>query len=665
MNIKNKLIIGFGILSSLVVASSVIGIYGVNRVADSLRFVTTSAWDAADGAMEGTIGIQSELLSLQQRLLFETDYNTAKQEIDEAEEFAKGALDRMMDSGLMNASQVDQLHKQIDVFRESRVELLDSHNQLDQSNKNVDQSLTQIDNILGFSEETLEQRMDGGNLLKLSKTQIQNLWDMADAMMETRISLLGRGHILSQIMSLHLDANAAQAELDDLLGEAKELVDYLIVSDLANTRVEGQLFSDVLANEFQNYQNLFDTALVDFESYQQAKKRQEVETNKLLELIEAMEEDADSKVEAEAAVVEPTISGSINLLIGTIIFGLLLSFGGLVFAIKLFIDPIKNVSSQLMQISQGDGDLRVRIDNKSNDEVGELADGFNAFVEKTHIAIQKVRTAVDKLHTSCQNLDTVSQQTTTGIHHQQNETNMAATAMTEMSASVDEVSKFAASAASAAEKSNQQTSDGQATVSQTIESINQLANEVESAASVIHKLESESESIGTVLDVIRGIADQTNLLALNAAIEAARAGEQGRGFAVVADEVRTLAGRTQQSTEEIQSMIEKLQQGTGQAVKVMNNSLSKVEETVNNAQQAGIALTTIASAVSEINDMNTQIATASGEQATVTSGVSENVNNINQIASETSGAADQISAATQALVELSDELDGLVSQFKV
>jgi len=332
---------------------------------------------------------------------------------------------------------------------------------------------------------------------------------------------------------------------------------------------------------------------------------------------------------------------------------------------KLIVSPIQNVSSQLQQISHGEGDLTVRLDASGSDELAELAEGFNGFVEKTQAAIQQVQQATVLLHQSSENLARVSQQTVTGIHQQQSETNMAATAMTEMSATVTEVSRSAASASVSAQETNQQASEGYTIVSNTVNSINLLAGEVEKASGVIHRLESESESIGSVLDVIRGIAEQTNLLALNAAIEAARAGEQGRGFAVVADEVRTLAGRTQQSTSEIQEMIERLQAGTGEAVQVMSQSKEQVDKTVEQAQKAGDALSAITSSVSAINDMNTQIATASEEQASVTEGVTENVNNINNVASQTSDGAEQISQATTNLVNISNQLDELVSQFKV
>jgi methyl-accepting chemotaxis protein len=202
-------------------------------------------------------------------------------------------------------------------------------------------------------------------------------------------------------------------------------------------------------------------------------------------------------------------------------------------------------------------------------------------------------------------------------------------------------------------------------VRNSVNGIRSLAENVEEAAGVIHRLEQDSEQIGTILDVIRGIADQTNLLALNAAIEAARAGEQGRGFAVVADEVRTLAQRTQQSTQEIQAMIEQLQEGSRNAVQVMELGRQRTEESVDLSSRAGTSLDAITSAVSRITDMNLQIASAAQEQSTVAEEMARNINQISEVSDETSHGAQQTEDASQQLSQLASELQTLVQQFKV
>jgi len=249
------------------------------------------------------------------------------------------------------------------------------------------------------------------------------------------------------------------------------------------------------------------------------------------------------------------------------------------------------------------------------------------------------------------------------VSSQLGEINQVATAMHEMTATIHDVAANAASAAHGAGEADAEARHGQRVVSETIKVIGELAAEVENSANVIQQLEAESANIGAVLDVIRDIAEQTNLLALNAAIEAARAGEQGRGFAVVADEVRTLASRTQQSTGEIQAIIQSLQGRAAAATQVMKAGRSKAEASVDKAGAAGDSLAKITSAVASINDMNTQIASAAEEQSAVAEEINRNVNTISQVAEETSASAESTSRASEDMARLVQRLQSLVMQF--
>ncbi|WP_373416379.1 methyl-accepting chemotaxis protein [Pseudomonas sp. ABC1] len=279
--------------------------------------------------------------------------------------------------------------------------------------------------------------------------------------------------------------------------------------------------------------------------------------------------------------------------------------------------------------------------------------------------VQELAAAVEQLAAAATQTATVSAQTGSGIARQQLETDQVATAMHEMSATVQDVAGNAASAAHAASEADQQAISGRAVVAQTVSAIESLAEEVDRASQVIHELEQDSVNISSVVDVIRSIAEQTNLLALNAAIEAARAGEQGRGFAVVADEVRTLASRTQQSTSEIQSMIEKLQAGAANAVSVMDSSRSKAQVGKEQVSTAGHMLDQITASVTTINDMNAMIASAAEEQSAVAEEINRNVTNVSQIAEETSEASRQNVQTSKELSQLAGNLQRLVKMFRL
>ena len=340
-----------------------------------------------------------------------------------------------------------------------------------------------------------------------------------------------------------------------------------------------------------------------------------------------------------------------------------LAVAGLYWYMNRSFKPLQTAISAMQTIAAGD--LTVHINIKSNDETGQLLTALKAMLEKFRAMIQQINNATTQLATATEQMSAITHETNQGMQVQRSETDQVATATNEMRATVQEVSNHAARASAAAQHAQQEAQSGKKVVDQTVQVITTLANEVEETAAVIQKLEVESTNIGTVVNVIRSIAEQTNLLALNAAIEAARAGEQGRGFAVVADEVRTLANRTQESTQEIRKMIEKLQTGSKHAAQVMEQGRNRTRSTVEQATKAGASLETITQAVSTIVEMNMQIASAAQEQTAVAEEINRNIVNISEVSDQTAHATQQLSQSSAELSHLAIDLQSLVNQFKV
>ncbi len=326
--------------------------------------------------------------------------------------------------------------------------------------------------------------------------------------------------------------------------------------------------------------------------------------------------------------------------------------------------PILGMGQVIDRIERN-SDLTARLDDSYGDELSQIASSINRMLEKFQQILGDVNTATIHVAKSAREMSDSMQGANSRIEKQTRDTDLLATSANEMASSFVEVAQNMTQAAQMAHNSNQQSNEGKKEVEATIQSINTLAQEVENAASVIKKLDEDSDRIGNVLDVIKSIAEQTNLLALNAAIEAARAGEQGRGFAVVADEVRTLAQRVQESTREIEGMIESVQAGTHEAMKTMTRGRERAEQCVEQAIHAGDALELIAEAVEGINNLNSQIAIAAEQQNSVMESINANIQSIGSIAASNAESLSECVESSDHLVTQAGELHAKMSRFRV
>ncbi|MCU9950171.1 methyl-accepting chemotaxis protein [Pseudomonas sp. PDM13] len=392
-------------------------------------------------------------------------------------------------------------------------------------------------------------------------------------------------------------------------------------------------------------------------------RQQKVEYQALVGAAEVIVQAVDqaSALQKEAMLAQQKASSLLILMASAM--ALVIGLAATVLIALLIVRPLQRVIAVARQISAGDLSVEIEVDR--SDEVGQLLEAMRGMSANLRDMVGRLQGGVMQISSSAQALSSVTEQTRVGVNGQKLETDQVATAMSEMTATVHEVARNAEAAAASTQSADSKVSNGSEVVRQTLGRINQLAAAMEAATQSIEHLSHETQSIGSVLDVIKSVAEQTNLLALNAAIEAARAGDQGRGFAVVADEVRALAKRTQQSTAEIERLIATLRDGVRQSVERMQESGALVEMTVQDANHTELALSGIAEAVSVIHQMNQQIAAAAEQQSAVAEEINRSVTSIRDIADQSAMAMEETASSSTQLASLGRDLQAMAGHFRL
>ncbi len=494
------------------------------------------------------------------------------------------------------------------------------------------------------------------------------VYDTVDGAMEASIALQQEIIIMYTFLEgfIHLpDAKPLMAQQREKVAEAVAMVTAQGLIEAAQLEQLNTLLATYDREKVRligSYQSFGDGAELEFdeqfELYNQL-------TKQVLALLAEVDTQGNAAAMQALSGIDQEVTVATSTIVTVLVLALVLAAVGWWLGQILLVKPIRQAADSLEELSQGDGDLTAQLNIKTGDEIEELANAFNAFVAKLHDSIEKVAAVNRELSYSSGSLSEAITHTSQNAGQQFDEVQQVSSAINQMAATSQQVANYASDASNSINEALAKSNEGQAVVNTTVASMRELEDNINRSGQVVGQLHEDSKNIGSVLDVIKAIAEQTNLLALNAAIEAARAGEQGRGFAVVADEVRTLAQRTQASTTEIEEIISKLQIQAQTTVDEMSASQYKAQEVMGNASKAGEALVAINGAIEVTTNMNLQIASAAEEQTSVSEEVNRNAVNIQGLADDTNQQAQGTMEISQRLAALTAELGRVTGQFKL
>lgn len=660
---------GFILITLLLITIGINSLVRINSISNSSNHVNTLSIPALRATNELQVSFNKmQALALQvyysdnskQLQGLVNQYRSAAEDFDKSNERLKQVVSS--DAQLANAaSAVDKTHNSF----VGRVQNL----------INNKTSALQIESSLTTQLETLEIAAEDASTVVLDlsdsaelEDNSQRLYQAVSNIENALLSIVSNSTDLKNIKNaatvetLSNEVNYSLADIErniELLSETFKQTDEDLHQDFqsyfAVVKENGQ-GSKSLANVKQNHIRQLEEATTNLSLAEQDTNTASSQLDKLTSLSDTLV--VELRKEVESSVSKAELWTWLGMIIATVI-AIVIAF----LTVQRITKPLSEINKVLDNVAQGD--MTMRLDDSNKDEFGELAKSLNRVTDNLRNLIQGIISRSTQLAAASEETSAVTVESSQAIESQRAQVEQAATATTEMSSTSQSVTQSAEDALHEIKQADNEAERVKTISSNNKLTIEQLAREVAGASQVINKLHQDSASIGGILDVIRGIAEQTNLLALNAAIEAARAGEQGRGFAVVADEVRSLASKTQESTQEIQAMIESLQSGAEEAVSVMAKGQQQADSCVEQSEQAASALEQITQAVSQAHDASEQIATAAGEQHQVSQEISESLESIVAIAEQTAEGANQTSASASEVAKLAEELRLSVEEFKV
>ncbi|EOW9371950.1 methyl-accepting chemotaxis protein [Vibrio cholerae] len=671
MRVKTKILVTFSVVGILVTALGIWTIKTMYSSSSGLSYIVGPAWDTADGAMETTIQIEAQMLAVN-RLILGEDSQRVEQILNTAITEVDTSSSRMIEAGLLSAAQTQQFSQFNSQYQQSRNALITSYKNYIETKKSYDKA-TQVLVDFGEKLETLgdsavEELEREPNRNITWQSDVMERWQAADGGMESNIGLLWKLYYTQRLLDGQDDTTQIKA-IEQAIEFQKQANSEMFSTGRftisAGEEWKNASYEEVFSQLNSQHEQAMMAVIESYRNYRQIYQEYTVTSLALLDFIAELEELADSKVEQQAVLILDGQAWAISSFKVLIIIALLvlLLLGWIL--VNQILSPIQRLQERVTDISEGNGDLTLRVNITTQDEFGELGKSFDKFIEKIQNLIADITQSTNLAKTAAVDLSATFKVTAEAVNKQTFEVNTISNATTAMTAISSQVISGAREISQSVLNIDKNAQSTLSNVRQAAQSVNELVAEVTQGTETINSLKNHVTSIEPVLADINGIAEQTNLLALNAAIEAARAGEQGRGFAVVADEVRSLATRTQGSTNTIQQSITQLRSSADESVRVINNSMLKGTQTTEITSQAEESLHQVAVEISRLTQMNQQTSDAITHQEQSVTSIASSLSHLQALCQSAQEKIQQSEHTISALKLKQEDLALKMSKFKI
>ncbi|RNE64961.1 methyl-accepting chemotaxis protein [Vibrio cholerae] len=671
MRVKTKILVTFSVVGILVTALGIWTIKTMYSSSSGLSYIVGPAWDTADGAMETTIQIEAQMLAVN-RLILGEDSQRVEQILNTAITEVDTSSSRMIEAGLLSAAQTQQFSQFNSQYQQSRNALITSYKNYIETKKSYDKA-TQV--LVDFGEKleilgdsAVEELEREPNRNITWQSDVMERWQAADGGMESNIGLLWKLYYTQRLLDGQDDATQIKA-IEQAIEFQKQANNEMFSTGRftisAGEEWKNASYEEVFSQLNSQHEQAMMAVIESYRNYRQIYQEYTVTSLALLDFIAELEELADSKVEQQAVLILDGQAWAISSFKVLIIIALLvlLLLGWIL--VNQILSPIQRLQERVTDISEGNGDLTLRVNITTQDEFGELGKSFDKFIEKIQNLIADITQSTNLAKTAAVDLSATFKVTAEAVNKQTFEVNTISNATTAMTAISSQVISGAREISQSVLNIDKNAQSTLSNVRQAAQSVNELVAEVTQGTETINSLKNHVTSIEPVLADINGIAEQTNLLALNAAIEAARAGEQGRGFAVVADEVRSLATRTQGSTNTIQQSITQLRSSADESVRVINNSMLKGTQTTEITSQAEESLHQVAIEISRLTQMNQQTSDAITHQEQSVTSIASSLSHLQALCQSAQEKIQQSEHTISALKLKQEDLALKMSKFKI